>query len=188
MSTHADELREIAKSRGLDPFGIVAEYATLREKGMSGDEALKTIEQKTAGEAAAHAHEVSEPEIVMEEPSIKEYIDAEEHLASLNEKSKIASIEVKKASEIFKEKAKNPDRPTVRIETENGATLNMSRPKGMDYKNGKWSITNKLQAHRSTMHKDSKFRAFLRKYNQWPHVGLEVDTCLDPEGFSRIVV
>lgn len=193
LSTHADLLHEIAKSHGLDPTAVIADYATLREQGMSGDEALGTIKQKAASEEAAHAQKteprpVMEKPIVMEEPSANEYMAEEENLASLNEKSKIATIEVKTAGEIFKDKAKNPDKPTVRIETENGATLNISQPKGMTYADGKWSIHNKLQAHRSTMNKQSKFRAFLQRYKQWPHVGLEVDTSVDPEGFLRIVV
>lgn len=184
MSTHADKLRELAKNHGLGAEAVTGEYNALREQGVEGDDAIKRIEEKLGDQTGPQA----EVEPTMEEPDIKAYMEEERNLADLIEKSKITVVEVKPAGEIFKAKARDPERPTLRIETENGSTLTMSRPKGMEYTGDKWTIKNKLQAHRSTMHKDSKFRAFLEKYGQWPHVGIEVETYNDKEGFGRIVV
>ena len=123
-------------------------------------------------------------ELKMEEPDVKEYLEGK----SVAETSKIASVEVKKASEIFGKKAIDPEKRIIKIETENDADLTISLPKGLDYVDGKWRVLNKLQFTRSFRNKASKFGAFARKYEKWPNVGAEVETDLDDEDFPRIVV
>ena len=104
------------------------------------------------------------------------------------EKARISSVEIKRADEVFGEKAINPDNLVIKLETSNGSDLTIGLPKGLGYENGEWKVLNKLQLTRSIRNKASKFGAFLRKYNTWPNVGAEVETDLDDSGFARIVI
>lgn len=117
------------------------------------------------------------------EPEVTELLEGK-----AGERATIVSAETHKASEIFKDKAKDPERDMLKLIADNDSTLTMSFPKGMAYENNKWRIINKIKAVRSTRNKLSKFGAFLRKYGKYPEIGVEVETDLDEDGFARIVV
>jgi len=104
------------------------------------------------------------------------------------EASKIKIVEVVPAKEIYKEKAKQPDRPTLRITAENGARMVTSLPNGMRYDGGNYVVEDMIKAQRSIRAKQSGFGAFLRRYGHYPNVGTEVNTTLDTNGFPVIMV
>ncbi len=102
--------------------------------------------------------------------------------------AKITQIDVLRAEELFGKKAKAPDRMIVRIRTDDGAELVTNLPLGTEYSHGKWAVTNQELKERSLSHPDSKFAAFLRRYQTWPCVGVEVETAVNERGFGKIVV
>jgi hypothetical protein len=117
------------------------------------------------------------------EPEIKELLEGE-----VAENSKIVAVEIKKAAELFGDKAKQPDRDIVKLRTENGADLVFSKPKGLEYIDGKWVVKNRVQAVRSVRNKLSKFGRFMEKYGCYPVVGTTVETSIDDSGFVKITV
>ena len=118
-----------------------------------------------------------------EEKEIKELLEG-----GGEERSKIVGVDIKRAQEVYGEKAKDPERSVAVITAENGANLTMGVPKGMSYNDGAWSIESKLKAMRSIQNKLSNFGAFLRKYGHYPNVGVGVETGIDDSGFARIVI
>jgi len=102
--------------------------------------------------------------------------------------AKITQIDVLRAEALFGKKAKAPDRMIVRIRTDDGAELVTNLPLGTEYSHGKWAVTNQELKERSLSHPDSKFAAFLRRYQTWPCVGVEVETAVNERGFGKIVV
>jgi len=120
---------------------------------------------------------------VDEEREIKELLEGE-----IVERSKIVSVEIKTAKEVYGDKAKEPERPVAKIKAENGADLTVGVPRGMTYDGGCWKVENKLRVQRSVTHKMSGFGNFIRKYRHWPNVGVEVETGIDDSGFARIIV
>lgn len=102
--------------------------------------------------------------------------------------AKIVQIDVLRAEELFGKRAKAPDRMIVRIRTGDGAELVTNLPLGTAYSHGNWSVTNQELKERSLSHPDSKFAAFLRRYQTWPSVGVEVETAVNERGFGKIVV
>lgn len=104
--------------------------------------------------------------------------------------TKVVSISVNKAKEIFGEEARNPARLMIEIETENGASVVTALPQGTEYdeENDEWKVTDKRAFQRSVSNARSKFGKWLRKYEEEPHVGQEVFTMLDSQGFERIIL
>ena len=102
--------------------------------------------------------------------------------------AKITQIDVLRAEELFGMRAKTPDRMIVRIRTDDGAELVTNLPLGTEYSHGSWTVTDQELNERSFSHPDSKFEAFLRRYQTWPCVGVEVETAVNERGFGKIVV
>jgi len=107
---------------------------------------------------------------------------------STRSRSKVSNVYIAQAKDVFGEKAKRPEDRVVVIETEDGAQLTTSMPRGAEYNAGEWSIVNHAQFVRVLKNKRSNFAKFLKRYGHWPHAGLEVETDVDAEGFPRIVV
>lgn len=198
MTTVGDELGSIASAHGKAVENLVGKYRALRAQGMSRDDALNMLraeaeEMQETQNIAADLDEkvpIEKPSITTEpapttvaEPEITELLEGD-----AAERSRIASMEIKKSAEIFGNKAKRPDADMLVLKAENDADLTMGFPKGLNYSNDRWNIVNRVQAVRSTRNKLSTFGAFLRKYKRWPTIGLEVETDLDADGFARIVV
>ena len=116
-------------------------------------------------------------------------VDIKELLEGLaTEKSKIAGLEVKLNKELYGEKAKQPDGKSVIVKTENGADVRIGVPRGMDCDGASWKVTEKLAAAKSVRDKRSIFGGFIKKYKEYPAVGIEVETVLDAKGYKKIVV
>jgi hypothetical protein len=112
-----------------------------------------------------------------------EYMEKE----GVREKSKIVKLEIKPASELFGDQAKQPDRPILRISCENGANLNTSA-RGLEINSEELCITNKAIFLRSIKNELSKLGKFLKKYGEAPKTGMTVDTVMDEDGYMRIEV
>ena len=76
------------------------------------------------------------------------------------------------------------------VELEDGTTFTESHgiPKGIEYKNGKWTITDKLSAVRSMKQANNWFVWYNSKYKKDPEVGDKVDIIINDQGFARIDV
>lgn len=115
------------------------------------------------------------------EPDVHEFLES-------TVQSTIATIEIKRAREVYGKNAIEPDRETVVVYAKNGARLLTSLPRGVTYENGQWVITDKEAAKKFLKNKASKFGAFLRKYERWPRVGDEVETLVNGNGIGRICI
>lgn len=186
------KLEEIGKPYGMTAKDLRADFDARKQESGATDlvvlgmvkkcveDALGLPEEKPAEKPPAATAPTT---VAVAKPEVKELLEG-----SAAERSRLAKIEVKKAAEIFGDKAKQPDRDILEIQAENDANLTCSYPKGLEYTGEQWIIKNRVQATRSIRNKLSKFGAFLRKYGQYPTIGIEVETDLDDDGFARIVV
>lgn len=94
--------------------------------------------------------------------------------------AKVTALEVVKASEIFKDKAKDPDRPTIRLEFEGPGgvtgTGNLSAP----------GIT--PDGRVIARNPKSNLYKYVKKYHKGPFVGQSVEVSIDKDGFYRLVI
>lgn len=102
--------------------------------------------------------------------------------------SRISGVEIRKAREVYGKGAFTPERDVVVVRAENGARLTMSLPLGVEYRDGQWVISDKEKAKKFLKNPASVFGAFLRKYERWPRVGMDVETNLNGKGIARICV
>lgn len=94
--------------------------------------------------------------------------------------AKVTALSVVKASEIFGEKAKDPERPTVRGEFEGpgGVTGNFNLSAPGITPDGRVIARNP----KSNLYK------YVKKYHKGPFVGQGVEVSIDKDGFYRIVI
>ncbi|MBW2560129.1 MAG: hypothetical protein JRE40_04645 [Deltaproteobacteria bacterium] len=104
----------------------------------------------------------------------------------VGEPTKVESIAVEPASSIFGKSARNPDRQMIRITCENGANVVTALPQGVVYDGERWHVEDHAAAARSLRNPKSKLAAWMRRYGDEPHVGQEVSTYLDEQGFMRV--
>jgi len=94
--------------------------------------------------------------------------------------AKVMALKVLPASEIFGEKAKDPERPTIQMAFEGpggvNGKANLSAP-GIT-SDGKVIARNP----KSNLYK------FVKKYRKGPHVGQSVEVSIDKDGFYRLVI
>jgi hypothetical protein len=108
--------------------------------------------------------------------------------SGVSEKAKIIKIEAKDPKEVFKDRAKST-RPVLEISTENNARDIFTLPEGLNYKDGKFVVTNKIRVVQSLQNRNSKLGNFVRKYGKLPEIGMEVETTVNEKtGFTQIVV
>ena len=100
--------------------------------------------------------------------------------------SRISKIAIKTGKQVFGDAAGSPDRPIAVVWAENGARLVLTVPFGAKYGDGKWSVFGPKAFARSINHERSNFGAFFRRYQEFPHVGLVVETAVDGRGYLTI--
>lgn len=100
----------------------------------------------------------------------------------------IVSIHIRLASEIFGEKAQNPERQHIELWLKSKVTVSMSMPKGIIWDEKHFEIEDAFAARRSLQNKLSKFAAFMRKYGKTPEVGMKIETVADEKGFTRLAL
>ena len=105
----------------------------------------------------------------------------------VEEKTKITQIEIKKATAVFGQNARTPERQVAVIHTPYGREAH-AVPKGIEYVDGKWEVKDKLQAMKSLRNPNSWFSKFYRVYNDFPKEGMEVTVTVNPRGFTVIKV
>ena len=92
--------------------------------------------------------------------------------------AKLTGIEVVKASDVFKDKAKDPDRPTLSMTFEGPGgvkgTANLSAP----------GIT--PDGHVVARNPKSNLFKYMKMYKKGPHVGQDVEVTIDANGFYRL--
>ena len=111
-----------------------------------------------------------------------------EESKALEEESLVSSVEVKKASEIFGDKAQDPEKSMVIVTCENGARTNLSLPNGLSWNGENWEILNEEELKASMRFPQLKMRKFVEQYGSLPKKGLKVNTYSDNQGFLRIEV
>ncbi len=111
-----------------------------------------------------------------------------EESKALEEKSKIVNIEVKKAKEIFGDKAQDPEKDMVVVTCENGARTTLSLPAGLSWNGSEFSIADEGDFKGALRFPQLKFRRFVEQYGFLPKIGLEVNTYSDNQGFLRVEV
>jgi hypothetical protein len=107
---------------------------------------------------------------------------------NVEEPDKITTLEMMKASDVFGDKAKEPDREVCRITTEKGARETHSLPKGIEVVKGEFLVTDKIAASRSLSSNNSWFGRFVRKYGKAPAIGQTVTVGVQGNGFLAIRV
>ena len=83
---------------------------------------------------------------------------------NVEEADKITAIEILKASEVFGDKAKEPEREVCRLTTARGARETHSLPKGLEVVKGEFLVTDKIAASRSLSSNNSWFGRYVRNY------------------------
>jgi hypothetical protein len=58
----------------------------------------------------------------------------------------------------------------------------------VEYKNGKWVVTDKASLKKSFSNRNNWFVRYAMKYNKDPEVGDTVEITMTPQGFNRIAV
>ena len=109
---------------------------------------------------------------------------------SMSQEGVITTVAIKKAKEVFKDQARDPEREVAQITCDNGATEAHAVPGGMVYDEAakNWTIVDKMQAGKSVRNMQSWFRKFLQKYMTLPSVGVKVKTMVNGRGFTVIEV
>jgi len=113
--------------------------------------------------------------------SVKEIFET----STIAKKAKITAIEIKKASDVFGNQARAPERQVAVIHTEYGNEAH-AVPKGIEYTGKDWKVTDELQAIKSVRNPNSWFARFYKKYNVFPKEGMEVEVTVNARGFTVI--
>jgi len=117
-------------------------------------------------------------------------------------RGKIVKIEIGDYTKAFRnpeqamKKSKDPERIKTKkfaiftVELEDGTLFEESHgvPKGVEYKEGKWVVVDKLNAIRSMKQANNWFVWYNSKYKKDPEVGDTVDIIINEQGFARIDV
>ncbi len=118
-------------------------------------------------------------------------------------KGKIVKIEIANFEEAFKnpekvlaktrdpERAKSRKYAVITVKTDNTEfTESHGLPKGSSYdpEKNEWTVTDQIALRRSMLNYNNWFVKFIKKYNQNPKVGMEVEVVQNQQGFLRIAV
>ncbi|MEM4757570.1 MAG: hypothetical protein QW184_00270 [Nanopusillaceae archaeon] len=110
----------------------------------------------------------------------------------IEEDGEIVKVEVKKAAEIFGNRARQPERQVMILHTRTKSGVEGREthplPKGIVYDESKndFVVENKLSALRSLRNPNSWFRRFLETYKSTPKPGTKVKLTLNQRGFLAI--
>ena len=110
-----------------------------------------------------------------------------EKAKEIRKPAKITKIEIKNSKEVFGDSAIRTDRDVAMIYSEYGREAH-ALPQGIAYVDGKWKVTDELNALKSLRNPNSWFGRFFRKYEQFPIEGQEVILTINTRGFTVIEV
>jgi len=132
-----------------------------------------------------------------EDPNMTGAVSLEQYLEKrgsepLIEPSRIFHIEIGQSEKWFGDNSRYPEKPTLKIETENGATLYssagaMSLCEGPGGGYDKIVVTDPMSFEQNIRNPFSHLGKFIKKYGP-PSVGLEVQTGIDENGFKKIIL
>ena len=109
----------------------------------------------------------------------------------LVEPSRIFLLEIAQSEKWFGDNSRYPEKPTLKIETENGATLYTSAGAMSIFcaRDGelRLAITDPMSFEQNIRNPFSHLGKFIKKYGP-PRVGLEVQTGIDENGFKKIIL
>jgi len=135
--------------------------------------------------------EIEDPKMTGAVVYLEEYLE-KRGPEPLVELSHIVLLEIAQAEKWFGDTARNPEKPTLKIETENGATLYtsagaMSLIGGRRGEESELAVTDPLSFEQNIRNPLSNLGKFIRKYGP-PSTGLEVQTGIDENGFKKIIL
>jgi len=135
--------------------------------------------------------EIEDPNMTGAVVYLEEYLE-KRGPEPLIEPSHISHIEISPAEKWFGDSSRHPEKPTLKIETLNGATLYtsagaMSLVGGRRGEEPELTVTDPLSFEQNIRNPLSNLGKFIRKYGP-PSTGLEVQTGIDENGFKKIIL